>query len=247
MHFIIDPYRFGETDPLSAYVTILLHCNGADGGYVFTEESGRTVTLLGAGSGGSYGAFTSTTQIKFGSASGRFQYSDIGSHGGLKIANTNNPVGFGLSDYCIEFWGKPDAAAGEKCPLDLRASAAPGVAGGQLFLPSAAGTMRIYTGNNTLRLTAGTLTTNWQHWALDAYTDPGSPTQRVATLYLDGTAVGSFVDSVNYASTNQFHAARSVNNTRFWTGYLDEIRITKGMSRYQGSNFTPQTAEFPYP
>ena len=238
MHFIIDPYRFGETDPLFAYVTWLMHFDGADGGSVFTEEAGHTMTLAGT-------PYTSATQYQFEPTSMRCEINGLGSHGALTHAQTAD-LSFGTGEYCIEWWQRTDSVVGTSCPLDFRASGSPGATGSLLFFPSGR-SMRVYNGANTLRLTAAsTLVANvWQNWVLDAYIDPGSPTQRVATLYLDGVSVGSWVDAVNYTATVPISIGRSVNNTVFFTGYIDELRITKGISRYQGSNFTPQTAPWP--
>ena len=238
MHFIIDPYRFGETDPYIAYVTWLMHFDGANGGTTFTEEMGHTMTRAGS-------PYTSATQYKFGPTSMRCEYDGLGRHGALTHAQTAD-LSFGSGEYCIEWWQRTDSVVGESCPLDFRASGSPGAAGSLLFLPSGT-SMRVYNGANTLRLTAAsTLVANvWQNWVLDAYIDPGSPTQRVATLYLDGVSVGSWVDAVNYATTVPISIGRTVNNTRWITGYIDELRSTKGLSRYQGANFTPQTAPWP--
>lgn len=246
MHFIIDPYRFGETDPYFAYVTVLIHFDGTPGTQEFIDEAGHTITVLGGGAGSpvEYGAYISVAESKFSERSGRFQYSGLGSHGGLRIGSTGNPFAFGTGEFCIEYWSWTATATGEKCPIDFRTGAT-GATQGPLFFPNSTGTMRIYTGS-TLRLTAGTIVANvWQNWVLDAYIDPGSPTQRVITLYLDGVAQGSWVDSVNIQSASVMNLARSFNNVRFWTGYIDELRITKGLSRYQGANFTPQTAPWP--
>jgi hypothetical protein len=29
-----------------------------------------------------------------------------------------------------------------------------------------------------------------------------------------------------------------------WKGWIDEVRISKGIARYQGNNFTPPTLEY---
>lgn len=65
-------------------------------------------------------------------------------------------------------------------------------------------------------------------------------------LFLNGLHQGSWVDSTNYLSSDlliggSYAASSSV--TRFINGYMDEIRITKGVGRYV-SNYTPAMIPF---
>jgi hypothetical protein len=68
------------------------------------------------------------------------------------------------------------------------------------------------------------------------------------TIYRDGTSVGSGSDSTNYSSSTAVFYTGGGSNTGFnnyyLNGYLQDVRITKGIARYT-ANFTAPTAAFP--
>ena len=81
----------------------------------------------------------------------------------------------------------------------------------------------------------------WYHFA---YARSGSSTK----MFINGTQVGStYTDNTNYINapnrpvigTNGFTLGDSNFN-----GYIDDLRITKGLARYT-ANFTPPTQAFP--
>jgi hypothetical protein len=63
--------------------------------------------------------------------------------------------------------------------------------------------------------------------------------------YVDGTsrATGTFSGGISNISSGPIIGADQ-NYGRYFAGYIDEVRITKGIARYT-SNFTPQTSAFP--
>jgi hypothetical protein len=96
--------------------------------------------------------------------------------------------------------------------------------------------------NNVTRITSplGTLLTNtWQHIA---YTRTGG----TGRLFVGGVLAGSWADTTNYVGTvnrlGQTSASNAVDNRL--SGYIDDLRITKGVARYT-AGFTPPTAAFP--
>ena len=107
--------------------------------------------------------------------------------------------------------------------------------------------IRLVTGPNNNYLTVGiggsaVLTASstyadntWNHAAL---VRNGS----TITLYLNGTSVGSFTNTTNF-SLQTFLLGR-YGAAYYWTGYIDDLRITKGVARYT-ANFTPPGGPFP--
>jgi hypothetical protein len=76
-------------------------------------------------------------------------------------------------------------------------------------------------------------------------------------LVYDGTTTSNFVNGVKQPNTNSnsyfslplattFEIGSQANGNYPFNGYIDELRITKGIARYT-SNFTPPTAAFPNP
>jgi hypothetical protein len=77
---------------------------------------------------------------------------------------------------------------------------------------------------------------NWHHIAITR----ASGTNR---MFFDGVLQGSVTsDSTNYTAPNNMQIGTSSTYGDF-SGYLDDLRITKGYARYT-SNFTPPAAAF---
>lgn len=80
--------------------------------------------------------------------------------------------------------------------------------------------------------------TTWYHIA-------ASRVNGTTYLFKDGVLQTSAADTTDYAAS-RLRIGASGNNTNisfYWTGYLQDLRITKGYGRYT-ANFTPPTAEF---
>jgi hypothetical protein len=74
----------------------------------------------------------------------------------------------------------------------------------------------------------------------------------IVTVYLNGVASGSAASTHNIVMARSFFYVGGYNrgdslafhNDVSLTGYIDELRLTKGAARYKG-NFTPPTEPFP--
>ena len=143
------------------------------------------------------------------------------------------------SDFTIEFafrTGQPDNNRGI---VDFRAS---GTGSGPLFEQKATGSgefrFRI-GGTNYAEQSIGSNT-----WYQVAMSRSGS----TVSFYWDGTRVGTATNgsSLSCQFTLGTYQNERQNNTNFhYDGYIDELRVTKGVGRYSGASYQLQGGPFP--
>jgi hypothetical protein len=230
MSWIITGSEKYETDPYRSQVSLLLHGDGPNGSTTFTDTS---PTPKIASVGGT--AKISTASSKFGGASMLFD----GTNGcGLTYTGPFNDFIF-PDDFTIELWFKANNAASNY----------------QRFLCTKTGnwdakTISLgygYPTNRRISMTvgsgvfgvAGTTVLNSNQWYHYAVSRSGSTVR----MFLDGQleATGTEASSVG---TGSLFVSGYFITTEFLDGYIDDLRITKGVARYT-SNFTPPTAPFP--
>lgn len=225
----------------SANVISLLHLNGVNGSSVFTDETGRVWFKQGSASIG-------TAESKFGGAS-----LSIGGGTTNNIA-TDDTADFDFSsgiDYTIECFFRPNANQDGSAIITTDRSGSGAVhfaigfcngtvgsaTGNQLFFG-------FFTGSTWIGCVNPSTLTNGQ-WYHIAATRRGTR----YSLWVDGAEVAF----VNSSASNPTRGTR-VSIGRRWeltlaksvNGWIDEVRVTKGVARYTGT-FTPPTAEFPNP
>jgi hypothetical protein len=112
---------------------------------------------------------------------------------------------------------------------------------GILFYVTSGNALAIFT-NNGLAMSGGTVSaTTWTHVAL---VRSGSGSGNIK-LYVNGTSVGTPATN-NTTFTGRLLIGADLYGgsiTNFMNGYIDDLRITKGIARYT-SNFTPPTEAF---
>ncbi len=181
----------------------------------------------------------STAQSKFGGSSMYFD----GTGDYLVSRSDTNNYAFGTGDFTVEFWLRLNALPGAGpffTLVDFRPEGTLGGAYGTTYLDGSTAVLTYYA-NSANQITGTGLSTGvWYHIALAR---SGTSTR----LFLDGTQVGStYTDSTNYANG----ASRPTIGTNAYipslghlNGYIDDLRITKGVARYT-ANFTPPAAAF---
>lgn len=169
-----------------------------------------------------------STIKKIGTGSGRFNGS---AYLGLPISADYD---FGTGPFTIEGWVNADSVAGTN-PIFTSTNR------GFLFQLQGAAPVFYISGvsagwaGNAGTVAAGT----WFHYALVRVASG------VCTFYLNGVATGSTPTHTEVlgSSTVAMNLGRDLTGGTFFTGYMDEFRITKGVARYI-ANFTPSTAPF---
>lgn len=225
--FILTPYRFASGgDPSFANVSLLLHCNGTNASTTFTDNSpvGHTVTANGD-------AQLSTGTYKFATASGAFDgtgdYLSVPAHSSLD---------FGTGDFTIEMWVFFNAT-GTQYLMDLST-----VITSAISITPSTGNLFVYS-DGSFCVNGGSTVFNTGQWYHIALSRSGG----TWTVYRDGTqylqATGQTSRTFGSSSLNLYLGIAG-NLTLGLNGNLDDIRMTKGVSRYN-SNFTPHTTQHP--
>jgi hypothetical protein len=218
-------------------VSLLLHGDGPNGSTVIVDNSPspKAVTAIG-------NAQISNAQSKFGGASIAFDGT-----GDYLTAPNSSSLDFGSGDFTVECWvylaGLPALNGDNKRVACLVAYGTNGtsVSGYQLVIDMTDNQLRFY--NTTLSTASFTWSLNtWYHVA---YTRSGSANR----LFVNGQSLTLATDTFapNESSTNTLRIGaerKYVNYNLDLNGYIDELRITKGVARYT-TNFTPPTEPFP--
>lgn len=230
---LIFGYQAGTptpTDPYFANVTLLLHGNGADGATTTTDSSsyGRAISRLGS-------AALSTSVKKYGSASMAFA-----STGDKFYASYSTDFCFGTGDFTVEAWVYLTSyPVADSQVVGLHRY---GLDNLWLVYITSAGRVAFYNqaGNGVVGSTETVALNTWTHIAACR---SGNTTR----CFVQGVQDGSFYDAHNYASYTQnltIGGDTYGSANAQLTGYVDDLRITKGAARYT-SSFTPPAAEFP--
>ena len=221
MSWIITPEKKIPLDQDYRNVSLLLHGDGTNGSTTIVDSSPtpKTVTAIG-------NAQLSTAQSKFGGASIAFDGT-----GDQILISASTDLQFGTGDFTIEGWCYLLSAPTTGYP-DLYEAAS-----GSRYINFRKNTSFAATTQNAIIASSpsGASINQWFHYALTRSGD----TFRVFLNGVSGTP-GIFTGAwdatggvaVGGGSLEQLH------------GYVDDLRITKGVARYT-SNFTPPTAPFP--
>lgn len=216
-------------DPDFASVVALLHFNGADGSTTFTDIKGHPFTANG-------NAQIDTAQSLFGGASGLFDGS-----GDYVSAPDSADWDFGTGDFTIE--------------VAVRFASLP--------VNSVVTLMAAYGGSSTgwlvqYRTDAGlgnrvTFGPTGDSPLFDFAWSPSIDTWYRLAITRSGTSLRAFIDgaqigstqtsSHNISSTAALYMGAINLNLQYFNGWLDELRITKGVARYT-ANYTVATGPF---
>ncbi|MFK7780405.1 MAG: prepilin-type N-terminal cleavage/methylation domain-containing protein, partial [Candidatus Gracilibacteria bacterium] len=210
-------------------VVLLAHMDGTDGSTSFVDEKSHTITQAG-------NTQISTTESVFGGSSGLFN----GNDGDYIVLDNSTDFTLGTGDFTIEFWLKISSIKPTvNMIMDFRPLGLQG-AYPTIYYDSA-GELKFYTNSNNKIDTGEILVVNnWYNITLNR-------SNGITRMFVNGIQKGSnFTDANNYlvGANGLFIGTGYSTSTYNIDGYIDELRITKGFSRYS-ANFSVTTTPFP--
>lgn len=218
------------TDPYFSSVSLLLNGDGTNGSTTFTDLSSTPKTITVGGN-----AQISTAVKKYGTGAMYFD-------GGNTRLNVTSHTNLNLTDdFTIEFWMYPLTAV-SAYPFVITTGDGSVAAETSIVYnyPNSGINFAVADGKS---ITANAPTDNtWHHIVVSRQ---GTTTR----MFIDGVKVGTditaaytFTQSKNWYIGDRQDNAGGANYP--FKGYIDDLRITKGLARYT-QNFTPPTAALP--
>lgn len=204
-------------------VSILLHGDGTDGSTTFTDSSTNGFTpssVFGQTQIDTADKKYGTGSILFDGASDYIWYT------------SNVAFGLGTGPWTVECYAKTTTLATNNTLFDFRTTTGEGT-----FYIQTNGKIAYWNDTTNYQETiggAGTISINtWYHIAF-------TYTSGVLRGFLDGTLFMEHTGlSLDFGASKPFFIGSHYNGaTDFFTGWIDEIRVTKGIARYT-SSFTP--------
>jgi len=215
------------TAPLTAITnTKLLTCTNKND--IWDAGSGNRLTKAGNVTGGA-----NSGTLKFGKTAVYFDGT-----GDYLNTNSNDLLALGTGDFTVECWvNKSDTnhrgifqIGSDASGLDTNYTVTLGFGWGNSTA------WQIYAGGSATNGSTFSLSTDtWYHAAVVR-------SSGTTKLYIDGTEEISISDSQNYAGT-YMAIGGYYSTTYLHNGYIQDLRVTKGLARYT-ANFTPPTTEF---
>lgn len=205
-------------DPYWNSVVLAMHMDDTG----LTDLKGHAVTLTG-------NVARSSTQSKFGGYSAAFDGS-----GDLASVASSSDFAFGTGDFTIEFFVR-QAVAGSAVLIDCRPNSSSN--GAYITMYVDASVIYLYE-SSTVRITGPVVSAGaWHHIAL-------SRSSGSTRLFVDGTQAGAtYADATSYISC-PVNIGASGDLVWVLNGYVDDLRITKGVARYT-ADFSVPTEAFP--
>jgi hypothetical protein len=238
-----EPAAIPDTyDPYFANVSLLLKADGANNSTTIIDSSPNNLTVSRFGE-----TKISTTQSKYGSSSIYFD----GNGDYLTVPSSNN-LNFGTGSFTIEMWINPTIVSNtqQKYLFGKRAN---GTAAKWMLsymdytTTSGINKYRLYffasfngTSWGISKSFVGSQYINPNAWTHLAYVRNGSDWK----VYINGIGylLGTSSDSISFDASafgigTNTGGVPSVANSAY-RGYIDDLRVTKGVARYT-ANFTP--------
>ena len=210
---------------------LMLHMDGANDGTTFTDvsDSAHTITVGG-------NTHTDTAVKKFGTASAQFD----GTGDYLSAPDSADwDLAINSDSYTIDFWCYFSSQSGDRCLVEQYED---GNNYWALICNSTTGfRFQVHSGGSEV-VTTGTMgvavpNTTWMHIAM-------VKNANIYTIYKDGIATAATVDdSSNDSFSGLLRAGLHGDGSMSYHGYIDELRLSKGVARWT-ANFTPPASPY---
>lgn len=237
-------------DPSFSSVSLLCHCQrmvdrtgSADLPVIQCATSAQNQPAMQSTAGGNVLFGLSNEQVYWGDTAYNNGTGGNGGQEGLVCPQASAEFTFGVADLTFDFLFYQSTSGNTEVLIDGRATAgSPQVV--PLMYVSAANKLMYHVNGADVITGATSVSTSAWHWA------QLSRVSGSTILYLDGAQEGStYVDANNYVSIPNLYLCASfvAGPTRGsgLKGFVQEIRITKGVGRYTGSTSTVPTIPFP--
>ena len=219
------PVVGGDLDYAS--VTLLLHLNGTNGSTTITDNSTPPKTITAQGN-----AQISTAQSKAGFGGASLLLDGSGDY----LSGTDSGFAFGTGDFAVELMAYPTTTGGYKSLIATRDGA-----GGYTdrWTLGVGPNMEAFIYTDGFKVITSNSVLPVNTWTNIAVTRSGTDLR----IFINGTQSGSTgTNSQNFTHT-ALGVGASSSGLEAFTGYIDEVRITKGVPRYI-SNYTAQLTQF---
>ncbi len=244
---------------VDSYTKLMLHADGADQGTSFTDSASGAKTVTNAESYDSYtklmlhidnnvtdsaaGKTVTNNNVAFSSSAYKMGgYSGVfnGSNAYLSLADSDD-WNFGSGDFTIDFWVRLNTTSGTHVICSQKTDSS-----NRFFLALEGNIIlfdTIVSGAYDIQFerTGASFSTGvWYHIAI---------VRSGSTFYCfkDGVQLSSTYTSsnsiANYSDSFYVGQANVVGSEQYFNGYLDELRISKGIARWT-SDFTPPSSPY---
>lgn len=217
-HFVVVHDSSAIDSTYFANVVLAMHMNDIG----LTDSKGHAVTLNG-------NVARSATQSKFGGYSAYFDGTDD-----YLLVNGGSDFDLSSGNWTVETWLYRTTSGASQTILNLAAAA--GANSGLNFWINSSNQL-VQDNGVTGTTAAGTVPANqWTHVA--ACRNAGA-----TQLFIDGTPVGSTIAQAPNTAAYAYIGITSFASTSDYTGYMDDLLITKGVAKYTGA-FSVPTSPF---
>jgi hypothetical protein len=180
------------------------------------------------------GTATISSASKYGSGALTFDGSGGATNSSSMIIATNSNLAMGTNDFTIEFWLNSNTG-NDNYRRIVSSSNGAFTSGTMCFRHQIGGSFLF--GNTSAAVTCTLTPGTWYHICYSRKNYTGY-------AYLNGQLVGTYTDNNNYTEQIQWLGGYYTAGNEQYSGLLDDVRITKGIARYQAT-FAPPSRALP--